>query len=124
MINARVGQAVAVVQLSTNPDAFALYFGKDPKQEAAMSASERKMRDTLLKNPRFKVHPSYPWMMLGPANGNNFLIKTPVYLPSLFPNYAKQHPTLSKNLKEGRPVADNDIIGSMLKSPKPELIIP
>jgi hypothetical protein len=124
MINSKVGQAVAVIQLSTNPDAFALYFGKDPKQEAAMSASERKMRDTLLKNPKFKVHPSYPWMMLGPANGNNFLIKTPVYLPSLFPNYAKQHPTLSQNLKEGRPVNDNDIIGSMLKTPNPPLIIP
>jgi hypothetical protein len=124
MINASTGQAVAVIQLSTNPKAFALYFGKDAKQEAAMSPAEKKMRDTLLKNPKFKIHPSYPWVMLGPANGNNFLIKTPTHLRKLFPNYEKQHKKLAANAKEGKPVTDNDVVGSMLKTPYPAIKIP
>jgi hypothetical protein len=124
MINASTGQAVAVIQLSTNPKAFALYFGKDAKQEAAMSPAEKKMRDILLKNPKFKIHPSYPWVMLGPANGNNFLIKTPTHLRKLFPNYEKQHKKLAANAKKGKPVTDNDVVGSMLKTPFPPIKIP
>jgi len=124
MINATTGQAVAVIQLSANPQAFALYFGKNPKQEAAMTPAEKKMRDTLLKNPKFKIHPSYPWVMLGPANGNNFLIKTPTHLRKLFPNYEKQHKKLAANAKKGKPVTDNDVVGSMLKTPLPEIKIP
>lgn len=124
MINATTGQAVAVIQLSSNPQAFALYFGNNPKQEAAMTPAEKKMRDTLLKNPKFKIHPSYPWVMLGPANGNNFLIKTPTHLRKLFPNYEKQHKKLAANAKKGKPVTDNDVVGSMLKTPLPEIKIP
>lgn len=124
MINATTGQAVAVIQLSSNPQAFALYFGNNPKQEAAMTPAEKKMRDTLLKNPKFKIHPSYPWVMLGPAKGNNFLIKTPTHLRKLFPNYEKQHKKLAANAKKGKPVTDNDVVGSMLKTPLPEIKIP
>jgi len=124
MINATTGQAVAIIQLSANPQAFALYFGKNPKQEAAMTPAEKKMRDKLLKNPKFKIHPSYPWVMLGPANGNNFLIKTPTHLRKLFPNYEKQHKKLAANAKKGKPVTDNDVVGSMLKTPLPEIKIP
>jgi hypothetical protein len=124
MINATTGQAVAIIQLSANPQAFALYFGKNPKQEAAMTPAEKKMRDKLLKNPKFKIHPSYPWVMLGPANGNNFLIKTPTHLRKLFPNYEKQHKKLAANAQKGKAVSDNDVVGSMLKTPLPEIIIP
>jgi hypothetical protein len=124
MINATTGQAVAVIQLSSNPEAFALYFGNNPKQEAAMTPAEKKMRDAFLKKPNFKIHPSYPWMMIGPANGNNFLIKTPTHLRKLFPKYEKQHKTLVANAKKGKAVSDNDVVGSMLKTPLPEIKIP
>jgi hypothetical protein len=89
-----------------------------------MTPAEKKMRDKLLKNPKFKIHPSYPWVMLGPANGNNFLIKTPTHLRKLFPNYEKQHKKLAANAQKGKAVSDNDVVGSMLKTPLPEIIIP
>jgi hypothetical protein len=43
---------VAAVQLSKNKDIFAVYFGNDPKEEAAMSKSERTVRDKLRADPK------------------------------------------------------------------------
>ena len=50
---------VASVQLSKDPDAFAIYTGSNPKQEAKMSKNERFLRDQFMKDPNFRKHPSY-----------------------------------------------------------------
>jgi hypothetical protein len=82
---------VTAVELSQNPDIFALYFGKDPKEEAAMSKAERKARDEMRANPDFVEHEAYDWVMLGPEKGNNFLVKNPVKPEQIFKKYRETH---------------------------------
>jgi hypothetical protein len=108
---------VAAVQLSKDMDAFAIYTGDDPKQEAKMSATERYLRDQFLKNPQFKIHPSYDWMMLGPEDANNFILETPADPVKLFPDYASSHP--KKTVREG---SKETIVGTMKKSKIPLIL--
>ena len=82
---------VTAVELSQNPDIFALYFGKDSKEEAAMSPAERKARDEMRANPDFVEHEAYDWVMLGPEKGNNFLVKNPVKPEQIFKKYRETH---------------------------------
>jgi GNAT superfamily N-acetyltransferase len=105
---------VASVQLSKDPNAFAIYTGKDPKQEAKMSKEERYLRDQFMKNPKFKKHPSYDWMMLGPEKADNFILEKPVDPLVLFPDYAKKHP--NANVRNG---SKETIVGTMKKSKIP-----
>lgn len=86
---------VAAVQLSKNKDIFAVYFGNDPKEEAAMSASERKVRDKLRADPSFVEHEAFDWMMLGPKNADNFLAESSLKPEELIPAYRNQHPKTS-----------------------------
>jgi hypothetical protein len=109
---------VTAVELSQNPEMFALYFGKDPKEEAAMSPAERKARDAMRANPKFVEHEAYDWVMLGPKNGNNFLVKNPVKPEQLFKNYRKVHP--KKSVKEG---SDESVAGAMRKYAGIKLIV-
>ena len=120
--NAQNSDVVGVVQLSKNRDIFAIYLGTDPKQEAKMSKSERAIRDQLLKNPKFKIHPSYDWMMLGPANGNNFVVASPKKLREIFPDYENQHAKLK--LKPKSKITDALIAGSMNLSAEPKIKMP
>jgi hypothetical protein len=105
---------VASVQLSKDPEAFAIYTGKDPKQEAKMSEKEMYLRDQFMKNPKFKKHPSYDWMMLGPENADIFILDKPVDPLVLFPDYAKNHP--KANVRNG---SKETIVGTMKKSKIP-----
>jgi hypothetical protein len=105
---------VASVQLSKDPDAFAIYTGSDPKQEAKMSENERYLRDQFIKNPKFRKHPSYDWMMLGPEAADNFILEKPVDSLVLFPDYAKSHPKAS--VRNG---SKETIVGTMKKSKIP-----
>jgi hypothetical protein len=86
---------VAAVQLSKNKDIFAVYFGTDPKEEAAMSASERKVRDKLRSDPNFVEHEAFDWMMLGPHNADNFMAESSLRPEELIPTYRNQHPKTS-----------------------------
>jgi hypothetical protein len=108
---------VASVQLSKDPDAFAIYTGNDPKQEAKMSKNERFLRDQFMKDPNFRKHPSYDWMMLGPENADNFILEKPVDPMSLFPDYAKNHP--KESVRNG---SKETIVGTMKKSKIPLII--
>jgi hypothetical protein len=109
-VGAKNLDVVASVQLSQNPDAFAVYFGKNPKEEAKMTATERNLRDQFLANKDFRVHPSYDWMMLSPENADNFILEKPVQLETLFPWYRKAHPKAS--VKKGSP---ETVAGAMRK---------
>jgi predicted GNAT family acetyltransferase len=109
---------VTAVELSQNPEMFALYFGKDPKEEAAMSPAERKARDAMRANPKFVEHEAYDWVMLGPKNGNNFLVKNPVKPEQIFKNYRKIHP--KQSVKEG---SDESVAGAMRKYAGIKLIV-
>ena len=108
---------VAAVQLSKDMDAFAIYTGNDPKQEAKMSATERYLRDEFLKNPQFRIHPSYDWMMLGPEDAKNFILETPADPVKLFPDYASSHP--KETVRTG---SKETIVGTMKKSKIPLIL--
>jgi hypothetical protein len=108
---------VAAVQLSKDMDAFAIYTGNDPKQEAKMSDTERYLRDQFIKNPKFRIHPSYDWMMLGPEDANNFILETPRDPVTLFPDYASSHP--KETVRTG---SKETIVGTMKKSKIPLIL--
>jgi hypothetical protein len=108
---------VAAVQLSKDMDAFAIYTGNDPKQEAKMSDTERYLRDQFIKNPKFRIHPSYDWMMLGPEDANNFILETPRDPVTLFPDYASSHP--KQTVRTG---SKETIVGTMKKSKIPLIL--
>jgi prefoldin subunit 5 len=104
---------VTAVELSQNPDMFALYFGNDPMEEAAMSPAERKARDEMRANPKFVEHEAYDWVMLGPKDGNNFLVKKPMKPEEVFKDYRKVH--AGKTVVEGSP---ETVAGAMRKNAK------
>lgn len=108
---------VAAVQLSKDMNTFAIYTGNDSRQEAKMSKNEKYLRDKFLKNPQFRAHPSYDWMMLGPEDGRSFILETPVDPVKLFPDYASNHSKAS--VRNG---SKETIVGTMKKSKIPLII--
>jgi len=102
---------VSAVELSQNPDFFALYFGKDPAQEAAMSSNERAARDKMLADNDFQVHESYDWAMIGPVDGNDFIFNKPVRPETIFKNYRSVHEKTS--VKNG---SEETVAGAMRKN--------
>jgi hypothetical protein len=113
-VNGQNLDVVGVVQLSKDMDAFAVYFGKNPKEEAKMSANERMLRDQFLASGTFKAHPSYDWVMLGPENADSFILDAPADPLKLFPDYAKNHP--NPKVKKG---SKETVVGTMKKSKIP-----
>jgi hypothetical protein len=109
---------VTAVELSQNPDIFALYFGNDPKEEAAMSPAERKARDEMRANPDFVEHEAYDWVMLGPEKGNNFLVKNPVQPEQIFKKYRDVHE--KESVKGG---SEETVAGAMRKFAGIKLIV-
>ena len=109
---------VTAVELSQNPDIFALYFGNDPKEEAAMSTAERKARDEMRANPDFVEHEAYDWVMLGPENGNNFLVEKPVQPEQIFKKYRDVHE--KESVKGG---SEETVAGAMRKFAGIKLIV-
>jgi hypothetical protein len=109
-VGAKNLDVVASVQLSQNPDAFAVYFGKNPAEDVKMTATERSLRDQFLANKDFRVHPSYDWMMLSPENADNFILEKPAQLETLFQWYRKAHPKAS--VQNGSP---ETVAGAMRK---------
>jgi hypothetical protein len=101
---------VGAVQLSKNKDIFAVYFGNDPKEEAAMSPQEKQVRDALRSNPDFVEHEAFDWMMLGPDNADNFIASSTLKPEELFPDYRSKHPKAS--VKEG---SEETVLGAMKK---------
>jgi hypothetical protein len=113
-VNGQNLDVVGVVQLSKDMDAFAVYFGKNAKEEAKMSANERMLRDQFLASGTFKAHPSYDWVMLGPENADSFILDAPADPLKLFPDYAKNHP--NPKVKKG---SKETVVGTMKKSKIP-----
>ena len=109
---------VTAVELSQNPDIFALYFGNDPKEEAAMSTAERKARDEMRANPDFVEHEAYDWVMLGPEKGNNFLVEKPVQPEQIFKKYRDVHE--KESVKGG---SEETVAGAMRKFAGIKLIV-
>ena len=102
---------VGAVQLSKNKDIFAVYFGNDPKEEAAMSDSERQIRDKLRADPNFVEHEAFDWMMLGPENADNFIAESSLKPEELLPDYRSKHPKAS--VKDG---SEETVLGAMKKN--------
>jgi hypothetical protein len=113
-VNGQNLDVVGVVQLSKDVDTFAVYFGKNAREEARMSVNERMLRDQFLASETFKAHPSYDWVMLGPENADSFILDAPADPLKLFPNYAKSHP--NPKVKKG---SKETVVGTMKKSKIP-----
>lgn len=107
-IGGKTGDIVAAVQVSKNPEAFRIYTGNDPVQESKMKPLEKEIRDKLLASGKFKAHTSYPWVVLGPANGDNFMLEKAVNAETLLPDYKNAHP--SETVKNGN---STTILGAM-----------
>ena len=116
-VNGKNLDIVGVVQLSKDADAFAVYFGKNAKEEAKMSANERLLRDQLLASGTFRPHPSYDWVMLGPENADSFILNAPADPLKLFPDYAKNHP--NPKVRGG---TKETVAGTMKKSKIPLIL--
>ena len=116
-VNGKNLDVVGVVQLSKDADAFAVYFGKNAKEESKMSANERLLRDQLLASGTFRPHPSYDWVMLGPENADSFILNAPADPLKLFPDYAKNHP--NPKVKKG---SKETVAGTMKKSKIPLIL--
>jgi hypothetical protein len=102
---------LAAIQVSQTPDEFKVFTGQYRKASkndspalreiirkhneyvdesiSKMSESEKSMRKQLMSNPKFRPHPSYDWLVLGPADGNNFIFHKPLDPLSLFKDYGK-----------------------------------
>lgn len=107
-IGGKTGDIVAAIQVSKNQDAFRIYTGDDPIQESKMKPLEKEIRDKLLASGKFKSHVSYPWVVLGPGDGSNFMLDKSVSAETLFPNYRNEHP--SETVKSGN---STTILGAM-----------
>lgn len=95
-IGAKREDVIGVVQLSkynldNSERVFGVYFGNDPEQAKWMTKNEEIIKDQLMKNPKFRPHPSYDWLMLGPANGDYFMFEKPVNPVKIAPDFAKKH---------------------------------
>jgi SAM-dependent methyltransferase len=109
---------VAAIELSQDPDFFAVYTGDDPSQEKHMSPAEREARDQLLADPEFVPHESYDWVQLGPADGDNFVASESVKPEDLFPDYRERHP--KDSVKNGSPAT---VAGAMKKFAGVDLVV-
>jgi hypothetical protein len=111
---ADINQIVASLELSKNPELFAVYLGDDPKQAKFMTAQEAKAAQQLKSDPNFVAHESYEWVMLGPKNGNNFLNSKPKKAVEYFPDFARQYKEKTGKL-QGVP-QETSIMGAMRDS--------
>ena len=119
------GSAVAAIRLSQDKNAFAVYFGKDPKEEAAMSPTEKLLRDQFRADPNFVEHPSYDWVMLSPADANNFIIDNPIHLDDLVPSYKNTSPSIQPYLKtKTQQQIRAMVVGTMHTDPKHPIMVP
>jgi hypothetical protein len=98
---AKAGDVVGVVQLSKHnlnnkKRVFGVYFGDDPKEFARMTDNEKLARKKLLANKKFRAHPSYDWLMLGPGDADFFMFDKPKNAVQMAPDFAKNHAKLWK----------------------------
>jgi hypothetical protein len=98
---AKAGDVVGVVQLSKHnlnnkKRVFGVYFGDDPKEFARMTDNEKLARKKLLANKKFRAHPSYDWLMLGPGDADFFMFDKPKNAVQMAPDFAKTHAKLWK----------------------------
>ena len=98
---AKAGDVVGVVQLSKHnlnnkKRVFGVYFGKDPAEFAKMTDNEKLARKKLLANKKFRAHPSYDWLMLGPGDADFFMFDKPKNAVQMAPDFAKTHAKLWK----------------------------
>jgi hypothetical protein len=110
---AKNGDVVGVVQLSKDKDVRAVYFGKKKSQESKMTASERYIRDELLK-AGYKPHGSYDWVMLGPGNADNFTLSKPIDATDVIGDYQAKNP--KKTIREG---TKETVLGTIKKTKAP-----
>lgn len=123
---------VASVQLSQNPDAFGIYTGEKEsvpkgasdslrkkieawnaevdKNMALMTPTELDLRRQFMSNPKFKPHPSYHWMMIGPADGKTFVFDKTLDPLQVFPSYAQSY---KKVKKKNPPKARQQMVNTM-----------
>lgn len=123
---------VASVQLSQNPDAFGIYTGEKesvPKgasdslrkkieawnaevdrNMALMTPTELDLRKQFMSNPKFKPHPSYHWMMIGPADAKTFIFDKTLDPLQVFPSYAQSY---NKVKKKNPPKARQQMVNTM-----------
>ena len=109
---------VASVQLSQDPDAFAIYTGEKEsypngaspelkakidawnkevdENMALMSDTEKDLQRQFMSNPKFKPHPSYHWTMLRPSNGQRFIFDKTIDPLQLLPNYPAEYNKIKK----------------------------
>lgn len=119
---ATINQIVASVELSKNPELFAMYLGNDPRQAKFMTPQESAAAEKFKSNPNFVPHESYEWVMLGPKNGNNFLNSNPKRLVEYVPDYSRQY--YKKTGKLGPGAAETSIMGAARDSQEVILELP
>jgi hypothetical protein len=119
---ATINQIIASVELSRNPELFALYLGSDPSQAKFMTPQETSAAEKLKANPNFVPHEAYEWVMLGPKDGNNFLNSNPKRLVEYVPDYARQY--YEKTGKLGPGAAETSVMGAARDSQEVILELP
>jgi len=102
-------QVLGSVELSSNPDLFAIYLGNDPKQIKFMSESEKLAAKHYKEHPDFVQHEAYEWVMLGPENGNHFLNSNPQKLVDYFSDFGDKYEQATGK----RPQSENSSVGAM-----------
>jgi hypothetical protein len=102
-------QVLGSVELSSNPDLFAIYLGNDPKQIKFMSESEKLAAKHYKEHPDFVQHEAYEWVMLGPENGNHFLNSNPQKLVDYFSDFGDKYEQATGK----RPQTENSSVGAM-----------
>lgn len=114
-------QVLGAVELSSNPDLFAIYLGDDIKQIKFMTPAEKEAAKFFKEHPDFVRHEAYSWVMLGPEGGNNFLNSNPKKLIDYFKDFADKYKTATGKY----PKTENSKVGAMrdgmsvvLKMPK------
>jgi len=70
------------------------------------------------KDPNFVEHEAYDWVMLGPEDGNNFLLSTPLKPEQVFKKYREVH--AGKTVVNGSP---ETVAGAMRKNGSFKLIV-
>jgi len=102
-------QVLGAVELSSNPDLFAIYLGDDPQQIKFMTATEKAAAKYFKEHPDFVRHESYSWVQLGPENGNNFLNSKPKKLIDYFKDFGDKY----KEATGKYPKTENSTVGAM-----------
>ena len=102
-------QVLGAVELSSNPDLFAIYLGDNPKQIKFMSETEKAAAKYFKEHPDFVRHEAYDWVQLGPENGNNFLNSNPKKLVDYFKDFGDKY----KKVTGKYPKTENAKVGAM-----------